>query len=396
MDRIDGQDKHYAWGSRTALYDVLGRPREDQPLAEVWFSAYPHAPSPISDTGIGLDSYINADPTGCLGRSVVERFGPRLPYLLKLLAPDKPLSLQVHPGTARAREMFEWENAHGIAFSDPTRRYFDPNHKPELIYALSRFEAVVGFRAPRRIIEILRDLPAPLAQDITATLRQNPGEMGIRKVVERVLHPDTGPSAAQVEEVVTQCAQRVEAGTSPSLRADRTVMRLGRAYPGDVGAVLTALMNPVTLRPGEVLFIPTGGIHAYLSGCAVEIMAASDNVLRAGLTDKYIDCAELLECLRYDAAPPVRIAPEWVSETTQVFYAPVDDFELSVTQVTDLPQVVPGRGGRVILCVEGQLTLQDKVTSGLELTQGQAVFVRADQGPVVAQGKGRIMQADIP
>lgn len=399
MELISGVKKPYVWGSDTAIQEHFGIGDEGETLAEVWFGAHHLSPSRLvsdeSEDPISLEDWIAADPEGTLGASVVERFGPRLPYLMKLIAPKRPLSLQVHPDRDRAQVMFEAEELAGIPLDAPERMYKDPNYKPEIIYALTKFEALGGFRAPRRIVEIFSDLDTELAIQIVSMLRAKPSPEGIRQVVDRLLSPQTTPAPAQVEATAAAMSDRLQAGISPSVRVDRIVTSLARMYPGDAGAVVAAMLNPVTLRPGEVLFTPPGGIHAYISGLGVEIMASSDNVLRAGLTEKHVDCQELLNCLDYVAAPPVRIAPEWVTDATQVFYAPVDDFELSVTRLGD-PQPIPGHGGRIVLCIEGEAFLSDSETSQMRLTPGQAVFVRADKIPLYASGTGVIMQSDIP
>lgn len=403
MERIGGIEKCYAWGSDTAIQERFGIGTPGQTLAEVWFGAHQLSPSVLLDVSgqpeedpLTLEDWIAADPSGTLGASVVERFGAHLPYLVKFIAPKRPLSLQVHPHKSRAEARYKAEELAGIPLDSPQRLYKDPNYKPELIYAITKFEALAGFRAPRRIIEIFADLDTELAVQIVSMLRTNTSPQGIRTVVDRLLSPHTSPQAAQVEATVAAMTDRLQAGTSPSVRVDRTVMGLARSYPGDAGAVVAAMLNPVTLRPGEVLFTPPGGIHAYLSGLGVEVMASSDNVLRAGLTEKHVDCQELLNCLDYVAAPPVRIAPEWVTESTQVFYAPVDDFEFSVTRLDGRELALPGHGGRLILGLEGTPTLRDGATAGLVLHPGQAVFVRADKVPVYASGTGVILQTDIP
>lgn len=399
MERISGVKKQYAWGSDTAIQEHFGIGEPGETLAEVWFGAHRLSPSALlsdeSADPISLADWISADPEGTLGVSVVERFGARLPYLIKLIAPKRPLSLQVHPDREHAQLMFDVEERAGIPLDAAQRMYKDPNYKPELIYALTRFEALAGFRAPRRIVEIFSDLDTELATQIVSQLRAQPSPEGIREVTDRLLSPHTTPAAPQVEATVAAMSDRLQAGVSPSVRVDRVVTSLARQYPGDAGAVVAAMLNPVSLRPGEVLFTPPGGIHAYVSGLGVEIMANSDNVLRAGLTEKHVDCQELLNCLDYVAAPPVRIAPEWVTDSTQVFYAPVDDFELSVTKLGD-PQLLPGHGGRIMLCIEGEAILSDAETDQLRLLPGQAVFVRADKTPVYASGHGVVMQSDIP
>ncbi|NKY10638.1 mannose-6-phosphate isomerase, class I [Cellulomonas hominis] len=385
----------YAWGSPTDIPDLLGVPATGDPVAEAWFGAHPAAPSRAGAGGTPLHDIVEADPERVLGADVVARFGTRLPYLLKVIAAQHALSLQVHPHVEAARAGFAREDAAGVALDAPHRNYRDRNHKPELVYALSQFEALCGFRAPRRVAELLESLDAPVAKELRAMLTAQPSPAGIQAAFTHLLRPATRPGPDQVQEVVEACAARVALG-SPSPRADRTVVRLADEHPGDPGVVTSLLLNPVTLRPGEALFVPAGGVHAYLSGLAVEIMASSDNVLRAGLTPKHIDVEELLRNVDYVAAPPIRIAPERSYGATRVFYAPVDDFELSVTELRDGSEhPLPGRGPRILMCLEGETWLAAQHEE-MRLARGEAAFVPASDGPLRVRGRGIVVQADVP
>ncbi|RMI13286.1 mannose-6-phosphate isomerase, class I [Cellulomonas triticagri] len=400
MIRIESAELHYAWGSPTAIPELLGTPAPGGPVAEAWFGAHHAGPSPVfTPDGGGTGTLVEAidrDPRGALGDGVVARFGPTLPYLLKIIAAESPLSLQVHPHVDAARAGFDREERAGVPLDASHRSYRDRNHKPELVYALTRFEAVCGFRAPRRAAELLAGLDAPLAEELHDVLAAQPDARGIESAFTQLLEPETRPTAREVQGVVDACAARLADG-SPSPRADRTVVRLAEAYPGDPGIVTSLLLNPVTLHPGEALFVPAGGVHAYLRGVGVEIMASSDNVLRAGLTPKHVDVAELLRNVDYVAAPPIRIAPERFHGATRVYYAPVDDFELSITGVEDDGvHPLPGRGPRVLLCLEGDATVRASSGAELRLTRGQAAFVPASDGSLQVEGRARLVQADVP
>ncbi|WP_460980150.1 mannose-6-phosphate isomerase, class I, partial [Pseudactinotalea suaedae] len=234
MHRLAGARQAYAWGSRTAIPALLGEPAAADPVAEVWFGAHASAPATL-ESGSSLRALIEADPDGHLGRGVLSRFGPQLPYLVKLIAPASPLSLQVHPSLEQAAAGFEQEEAAGIPRDVPHRRYPDANHKPEMLFALEPFEALAGFRTARRATEMLAGLQTPLAWDLFADLRTDIGPAGVRAAFTRLLDPATCPTAAAVAETVAAVAARLAAGTSPSVRADRIVARLAEAFPGDVG-----------------------------------------------------------------------------------------------------------------------------------------------------------------
>ena len=399
MLRLTNQTQPYAWGSVTAIPEMLGLPASGAPVAELWMGAHPSAPSrgqtPYGE--VPLDVMIAQDAEGLLGADVVARFGATLPYLVKVIAAEKPLSLQVHPHIDRAREGFDAEEAAGIAVTRPDRNYKDRNHKPELVYALTTFEALCGFRAPRRAAELLAGLDAPLARALSDVLRAAPSYVGIRAAFRRLLEPEMRPSREEVDAVVDACRRRLATG-STSARADRTVALLAESFPGDPGVVTSLLLNPVTLQPGEAMFVPAGGVHAYLKGVGIEIMASSDNVLRAGLTTKHVDIPELLANVDYVAAPPIRIAPELFHGATKVYYAPVDDFELSVTTVSDGgSHPLPGRGPRILLCLDGEVTVASGAGGGvLTLTRGQVAFAPASDGALTVRGGGCVIQADVP
>lgn len=409
MYRITGTPRAYAWGSTTAIHELMGTRPDGRPLAELWFGAHPSAPAQVQRDGVlhhdgnavpefrgDLRGVIAADPVAMLGEDVVARFGERLPYLLKVIAPANPLSLQVHPSLERARAGFAEENAAGLPVDAPTRNYVDANHKPELVYALTTFRAMSGFRAPRRAAELVDGLDSALARRMCALLRENPTAAGVRAAFSALLVPESRPTPEEIDELVRACGARLAAG-SPSPRADGTVLQLAEAYPDDPGVATSLLLNPVTLQPGDAMFVPAGAVHAYLSGVAVEIMASSDNVLRAGLTPKHIDIPEMLENVDYVAAPPIRIAPEVFHGSTEVYYAPVDDFELSITTSTSEHATcpLPGRGPRILLCLDGAATVTSDSTR-VELSRGQAVFVPASQDRLRITGGARVVQADVP
>lgn len=400
MLRIDGFVQHYAWGSTDVLPQFLSRPADGQPWAEIWFGAHPLAPSTIADGARGLDAVIAAAPRRMLGDSVMRAFGPALPFLLKLIAPAQPLSLQVHPSKEHAQESFAAENAAGIPLDSGDRNYRDANHKPEMLMALTPFEALCGFRTPRKALSIVRGLDTPLSEQLTQLITEHPSAHGMRAAFRRLVTPALSPSAEEVGALAEACRRRLDSGESPSPRIDATVATLQSVHPGDPGVAAALLMNPVSLQPGEAMFVPDGIIHSYQSGLGIEIMASSDNVLRAGLTSKKVDANELLQCASVAAAPPIRIGPEQLTENTAAYFSPIDDFELSITTLPDgasfYPSIrVPGQGPRILLCIEGDVLLQSD-SGRARVRPGDAVFVSADDGAVSVGGHGRIVQASVP
>lgn len=396
MERLIPARKRSDWGSLSALPRLLGTEPDGQPWAELWFGTHPAGQSRLAD-GRTLGEMVAAAPERCLGGDVVRRFGERLPFLLKLIAPARSLSLQVHPSLERAAEGFAAEEAAGVALDSPVRSFKDANHKPEMVLALEQFEAVAGFRAPRRAAEVLAGLESAVARRMRRTLRLNPTRYGIRTAFTELLAPQTRPAPEDLAALVEEIRLRLERGETPSRRAYSNVVSMARDFPADPGVAASLLLNPVTLRPWEALFIPAGSVHAYVSGLGVEVMASSDNVLRAGLTTKHVDVPTMLTCVDYVAAPPVRPAPEYLSRTTRAYYAPVEDFELLLTQVRpeDGLVPVPGRGARLLLVVEGALRVSTS-RGALPLSQGQGAFVGDDENGLRAEGAGRLVQTDVP
>ena len=397
MERLIGARQSYDWGSTAAIPELLGERSDGRPWAEQWYGSHASGPTGLMDRSGTLADLIAADPQRLLGEDVVRRFGSQLPFLLKLIAPEQALSLQVHPSMEQAIEGYRRENEAGLALDDPDRSYKDANHKPEMVLALTRYDAVAGFRAPRRAAEVLTGLDAVLAHRMRRTLRLNPTRFGIRQVFSELVSTGTRPTSAEIDELVCEIVARLERGGSPSRRADANAVLMARTCPGDPGVAAALLLNPVTLQPGEALFVPAGSVHAYISGLGVEIMASSDNVLRAGLTTKHVDVPSMLACVDYVAAPPVRPAPEYLSRATRAYYAPVDDFELLVTEVVpaDGRVQVPGRGPRIALALEGATTITTPAGQA-ELERGQALFIGADERVLAVEGDGVVVQADVP
>ncbi len=350
---------------------------------------------------------MRADPVGVLGQRVLDQYGPRLPYLLKVLAADRALSLQVHPRPHLARAGFNRENREGVARDSPLRSFHDDQHKPEMVVAVSRFEGLSGFRRPARILELLDGLDGALAGRMRDTLRARPTEAGVREAFTLALHaraePDVAADLALTVASVRARAEREPAVPAPggrrtSRRADATVLALAEQHPGDPGAVVSLMLNRVTLEPGESMFVPSGHVHAYLSGCAVEIMASSDNVLRAGLTSKLVDVDALLECATCTPGPAAR--PRLVDDGTGLvaYRPPVAEFALRAGRVAGAVPL-PAAGPRVVLCLDGAVTLaadRADAGAGTRLVRGESVFVPHGTGAVVVDGEGDVVVAYVP
>lgn len=400
MKLLAGYPKGYAWGSPTRIPEFLGEAGDGRPQAELWFGAHSLGSARLQDTDLSLEQAIGRDPTSLLGHPTMFTFGEHLPFLVKLIAPAAPLSLQVHPGKAQAQAGFLGENARGVAPDSYRRVYKDPNHKPELVFALSEFEALIGFAVRTQIRHRLEGLDCALASRLSRRLTLAAGR-GLKPVVSWILDPDDGPVPQDLAQFRNACAKRVETGASPCEALDRTIVNLYDAYPGDPGVLFAFTMNHLHLQPGEAVFIPPGTVHSYQQGFALEVLANSDNVIRAGFTSKFQAAAELLEVAHFEPHPPMRLAPEHPGAGVDRFWAPVEDFVLTVYQLPASqqearPVALPTSGPRIALCLEGQASLQTR-SQQLELHKGQAAFIADCEGQAVAfSSGGRLALCSVP
>ncbi|GAA3978030.1 MULTISPECIES: mannose-6-phosphate isomerase, class I [Streptomyces] len=381
MDRLDNTVRPYAWGSTTAIPKLLGTDPTGEPQAEMWMGAHPGAPSRTA-RGTLVD-VIEAAPERELGEQAVARFGPRLPFLLKILAAGAPLSLQVHPDLAQAKEGYEDEERRGIPVDAGHRNYKDANHKPELICALTEFDGLCGFRTPAEAADLLDGLGVDSLKPYVDLLHAQPEEAALREVLTAVLTADREEMARTVHEAAAACA-RLGGDFAPY--AD-----IAHHYPGDPGVIAAMLLNHVRLQPGEALFLGAGIPHAYLSGLGVEIMANSDNVLRCGLTPKHVDVPELLRIVRFEAGDPGVLRPEASPDGEEVYETPIDEFRLSRYVLPegaashDLTRATP----QILLCTAGTVRAGEH-----ELTPGQSVFVPAGEQTEVS-GNGTLFRATV-
>jgi mannose-6-phosphate isomerase len=375
--------QHYDWGSRSFLAALRGtRAPSDAPEAELWLGVHPRGEARVvaaAGATIPLGEWIARDPADALGADVASRGGATLPFLLKILAVERALSLQAHPDVAQARAGFEREERAGIA--PEARLYADPSDKPELVVALTPFHALSGFRP----LEEIRALFATAGLGDLAPSRGAEAETWLRAFFARWLAED---------DVATRVA-RIERALAapPGDRAFAWMHTLAEQHPRDPGVIAPLLLNAVELAPGDALFLEAGELHCYLEGAAVEIMASSDNVLRAGLTPKPRAVAELLRIGRFAPAAPRAVR----ADSGGRYATPASAFELS--------RLAVGRGGRaldvpriaVLLCVEGGVRVApDGEGHALVLGSGEACVVPAAIGRVRLDGAGVVFAASVP
>ncbi|MEU9706678.1 mannose-6-phosphate isomerase, class I [Streptomyces sp. NPDC047981] len=381
MDRLVNTVRPYAWGSTTAIPELLGTPPTGEPQAEMWMGAHPGAPS-RTERG-PLNEVIDADPVRELGAPAVDKFGPRLPFLLKLLAAGAPLSLQVHPDLAQAKAGFAAEEAAGVPIDAAHRNYKDANHKPELICALGTFNGFCGFRDPVEAADALSALGVDSLKPYVDLLHAHPEEDALREVLTALLTADPAEMAHTVAEAAA-AAQRLGGAHAP-------YATLAHHYPSDPGVIAAMLLNFVQLQPGEALYLGAGVPHAYLDGLGVEIMANSDNVLRCGLTPKHVDVPELLKVVRFEPTDPGILRPEASPSGEEVYDIPIDEFRLSrfVRAEGAAPTDVTAGTPQILLAVAGRPKAGE-----VTLAPGESVFVPAGETTELS-GTGTVFRATV-
>ena len=395
MDLLEPTVQPYAWGSHTVIAALQGRPAPTpQPEAELWIGAHPSSPSRLDRAGVRttLDAVIAADPAGELGARCAARFGGRLPFLLKVLAVDKALSIQVHPSREQAEAGFRAENERGLPPGDKGRNYVDDWPKPEILSALTPFEVLAGMRTSADAAAMLRALDVGELAPVAAGLEAAAGApSALTAALAQVLSWPDGERGALVAAVVAACS-RLAAGSGPYTAACGATVRLGAEHPGDLGVVASLLLRHAMLRPGEAVFLPAGGLHCYLHGTGVELLANSDNVVRAGLTGKHVDVPELLK-LTDPAVPVPVIEPRPAGGGVSVYQTPAPEFRLYRAEIPAAALTLPGDGARLLLCDEGIVTLRAAAGGGLKAGRGESCFLSAADGVVTAAGPAHIFLA---
>ena len=379
--KISNSARDYAWGSKSLISDYFGVPRTGGPMAEIWFGTHCSSPAKVAESGESLSSKI----------------GHELGFLLKILAAEAPLSIQAHPSSAQAKAGFARENAAGIPIEASNRNYRDDRHKPEMIVALTDFQALCGFKPIAEIKALLADFSTipSLSEGFKATasdwLEMLAGDSasaaeqaGLRRVVADILSRRDAFQGFTAE----------LAGLAEFEAQFELADRLNQLYPGDPGVMIAMLMNQIWLAPGEALYLPSGIIHAYLSGLGVEVMAASDNVLRGGLTAKHIDVAELAEVLKFEGAKVSPATSRVVSNGLVEFEAPVQDFKLYRAEVggSNAAIELPLPADAILLCTEGEVSLRSESGEQLVLTRAQAAYSSAEKSMTLA-GSGTLFIA---
>jgi mannose-6-phosphate isomerase len=397
MDRLVNTVRPYAWGSTTAIPGLLGSEPTGEPQAELWMGAHPGAPSHLNRGSglVPLNEVIDADPLAELGGAVVERFGPRLPFLFKILAAGAPLSLQVHPDLTQAKAGFEDEEARNIPVDAPYRNYKDANHKPEMLCALVPFDGLCGFRRPSEAADLFERLGVDGLKPYVDILRAEPESEALREVLVSVLTTDRDAMAETVAQA-TEAAERLGTEGGRFAHSYTAYAKVAHSFPGDPGIIAAMLLNYLRLQPGEALYLGAGVPHAYLDGLGVELMANSDNVLRCGLTPKHVDVPELLRIVRFESSEPAVLRPQASEDGEEVYDAPIDEFRLSryLFKPGEAPRALDGQTPQILLCTAGTARLTSKDGPEIDLAQGESAYVPVGE-QVEANGDGTLFRATV-
>lgn len=385
--RMKNPIQNYAWGSQTAFTEFYQTPNPEQlPQAEIWMGAHPNGCSELinlANETMRLDDFIRQSPDAILG-DAFQTYG-ELPYLFKVLAAASPLSIQVHPDKASAEVGFARENEQGIALTAGNRNFKDPNHKPELVYALTEYRALNGFREFTEIVSLLTGLDIPALNAEISAFIQLPNSDSLRALFSASLQVTGAAKQASVELLLAVAKQRTEP-------AYAEILRLSHFYPDDMGLFSPLLLNVVVLQPGEAMFLYAKTPHAYLQGVGLEAMASSDNVLRAGLTPKYIDIDALIENVEFIAKPadellmkPMAIGP------IREYPIPVNDFTFTLVHLSQEALESETATALLLFCMDGTAQVQSS-TGVLQLKKGESCFVPAATKQFGVSGNGLLVQ----
>ncbi|MDC5822559.1 mannose-6-phosphate isomerase, class I [Vibrio europaeus] len=380
--------QNYAWGSKTSLNQLfaISNP-ESAPQAEMWMGAHPNGCSLVTSRGISvkLSELIANNPQHYLGEHTANAFG-ELPYLFKILAAEQALSIQVHPSKAQAETGYAKEQQLGVPLTASHRNYKDPNHKPELVYALTQYQAMNGFRPIEEIIENFTQLAIPELNWLLEALTEEPNSHGLASFFSGIL----SLQGEQKEMALTMLMVKAKLSNEPVYGL---ISELEKQYPNDVGLFAPLMLNVITLQPGEAMYLDAQTPHAYLHGTGLEIMANSDNVLRAGLTPKHIDIEELVSCTQFVSKPKhsLKLAPS-IDAGIESFEVPVDDFKFSILHDSENRHLTTN-SAEILLPLDKPMTLTHSNGETCQIAIGDSVFVAANTDNYTLSCQGRVARA---
>ncbi|MDP8203207.1 MAG: mannose-6-phosphate isomerase, class I [Candidatus Tenebribacter mawsonii] len=388
--------RDYEWGSKTFIPNLMSEETvAEEPQAEMWMGTHHLASSRIKIDGKeeSLLQIISVDPLIMLGEKVAAKFNNELPFLLKVLAAASPLSIQAHPNKIQAEKGFKLENKKHIPTDSALRTYKDSNHKPELICALTSFEALCGFQPIEEIIERFNYLG--LEEHIPQIKESDSDSANLKKIFLNLMRENNDEQSKRISIIINKLAM-AKARNEKEISIFKWISRLAAIYPSDMGVFSPLFLNLVKLKPGEAFFIESGVLHSYLNGCGVEIMANSDNVLRGGLTSKKVDIPQLTQTLDFSSNGLQKIEPEKVNNEA-TYKAVVTEFQLSKINVTNNQPYINDDffSAEILLCTggEGMISWSE---SSLEISSGESVFIPQAIAEYSIKGTLELFRAVVP
>lgn len=360
--------QNYDWGSREFIPKLLGNPPSEIPQAELWMGAHPKAPSLVkTQTGwLPLNELIKFQRESILGK--FETF----PFLMKVIATEKPLSIQAHPDEKHAIEGYKRENQKGIPLNSSIRNYRDTNSKPELLCALTEFTALKGFRAPKEILELLEKIPIQyLKKEKEALkLKENP----IKELFKNIISKRKEPHLK--EKIIRELIEVVKKGGFED-SISKTLLLLYEFYPHDIGILSPLFLNIIQLKPYEAIYIAPGELHAYLEGAGIELMSNSDNVIRGGLTSKHVDTAELINILNYEPSITGKLPSKEKIDGHILYQSPDNKLSLGVIFIKDKKFSMENkkRLPQILICTHGNLRLITENGKSYKINKGDSVLI---------------------
>lgn len=386
---MNNKIQNYPWGSVDSVSKLFNIANPDsQPQAEIWMGAHPNGCSEIEIDGKPtlLSDFIQQHKPEILSPQTAEQFG-ELPYLFKVLAAAQALSIQVHPSKQEAEIGFEKENQQGIALNAANRNYKDPNHKPELVYALTPYQAMNGFRSLAEIVDNFEQLNIQPLKPLIDALKREQNETGLEAFFTQLLSLQGEEKTDAVDALLSHVKASVKNETYALIE------ELSVQYPGDIGLFAPLMLHVLTLQPGEAMYLDARTPHAYLKGTGLEIMANSDNVLRAGLTPKHMDVAELAKCTKFVEKPAETLLLEPVDQgDILLFPVPVPDFKFAIfPQPHSVEMSIDS--AEVLMPLDAGLTIENNQGISVTIDKGQSVFVPAYTGSYKLSSAGRVARA---
>lgn len=397
IEVLENPIQYYSWGSFTYIADLLGQKvPADKPQAELWMGAHPSAPSVLlhNNEKISLIELIHKYPDAILGKTVYRKFGPSLPFLFKILAAERPLSIQVHPNLKQAKKGFKKENKQKIPMDSKKRNYKDANHKPECICALTDFWALIGFRKISSIINYMEQLSDGYFEKEISQLKRADNPKGLKRFFYGLMTMDSERKKQLVHTVVENAEKNINEGDM-----FKWILHLNKEYEKDIGILAPILLNLVCIRPGEAVFLQPGEFHSYLKGVCIELMANSDNVIRGGLTPKNVDIPELLNILNFKEKEVNVLTPEQHNSLERRFLCPVKEFVLSTIHVQHQKNYSSSkqRAVEILICTGGNAEIKENDTGKkINIKKGVSVLIPASANAYQINGDAVLYKATVP